>query len=93
MTQDEIRMAQPKAKPALDRLGFARTQMHATGQWDANQFMGRRWPMGCVALEITQRCNLDCTACYLSETAEAVQDVPLEELFRRIDMIPFLCFS
>ncbi len=43
--------------------------------------------IGCVALEITQRCNLDCTACYLSEHSERVKDVPLEEIFRRIDMI------
>lgn len=43
--------------------------------------------MGCVSLEITQRCNLDCTLCYLSEHSEAVRDVPLEEIFRRIDMI------
>jgi MoaA/NifB/PqqE/SkfB family radical SAM enzyme len=49
--------------------------------------MGRRWPIGCVALEITQRCNLDCTACYLSEHSEGVKDIPLEELFRRIDLI------
>ncbi|MDQ2780201.1 MAG: radical SAM protein, partial [Pseudomonadota bacterium] len=34
-----------------------------------------------------QRCNLDCTLCYLSESAEAVRDFPLEEVFRRIDMI------
>jgi 7,8-dihydro-6-hydroxymethylpterin dimethyltransferase len=61
--------------------------MIATGQWDASQSMGRRWPIGCVALEITQRCNLDCTACYLSEYSEAVKDLPLEEVFRRIDMI------
>lgn len=61
--------------------------MIQTGQWSGSQFMGRRWPIGCVALEITQRCNLDCTACYLSEHAEAVRDVPLEEIFRRIDMI------
>jgi 7,8-dihydro-6-hydroxymethylpterin dimethyltransferase len=43
--------------------------------------------MGCVSLEITQRCNLDCTLCYLSDSAEAVRDIPLEELFRRIDDI------
>lgn len=43
--------------------------------------------MGCVALEITQRCNLDCTLCYLSDMSEAVQDLPLEEVFRRIDLI------
>ena len=61
--------------------------MIATGQWSASQTMGRRWPIACVALEITQRCNLDCTACYLSEHAEAVKDLPLEEIFRRIDMI------
>ena len=53
-----------------------------SGQWSAGQFIGRRWPIGCVALEITQRCNLDCTACYLSEHSEAVKDVPIEEVFR-----------
>jgi uncharacterized radical SAM superfamily Fe-S cluster-containing enzyme len=61
--------------------------MIETGQWDAAQSMGRRWPIGCVALEITQRCNLDCGACYLSEHSEAVRDLPLEEVYRRIDMI------
>jgi hypothetical protein len=44
---------------------------------------GRRYAIGCVALEITQRCNLDCTLCYLSESSEAVKDLPLEEVFRR----------
>jgi hypothetical protein len=38
-------------------------------------------------LEVTQRCNLDCSLCYLSENSEAVKDVPLEEVFRRIDLI------
>lgn len=61
--------------------------MIATGQWDAPQSMGRRWAVGCVALEITQRCNLDCGACYLSENSQAVKDLPLEEIFRRIDII------
>jgi len=69
---------------ALDR---ARHKMMETDQWNAAQLMGRRWPIGCVALEITQRCNLDCTACYLSENSEAVHDLPLEEVFRRIDLI------
>lgn len=50
--------------------------MLATGQWTASQFMGRRWPIGCVALEITQRCNLDCTACYLSEHSERSRIFP-----------------
>jgi molybdenum cofactor biosynthesis enzyme MoaA len=61
--------------------------MRATGQWHQGQAMGRRWPIGCVALEVTQRCNLDCSLCYLSEHSEAVRDIPLGELFRRIDAI------
>ena len=43
--------------------------------------------MGCVSLEVTQRCNLDCSLCYLSDMAEAVHDLPLTEVLRRIDMI------
>ena len=61
--------------------------MQRTGQWSAHQTAGRRWPVACVSLEITQRCNLDCTLCYLSESSEAVRDFPLEEVYRRIDMI------
>ena len=49
--------------------------------------MGRRFSIGCVALEITQRCNLDCNLCYLSENSESILDIPLQELFRRIDVI------
>jgi pyruvate-formate lyase-activating enzyme len=52
-----------------------------------NQVLGRRSSIGCVALEITQRCNLDCTLCYLSESSERVKDVPLPVLFARIDRI------
>lgn len=52
-----------------------------------NQLLGRRYTVGCVALEITQRCNLDCTLCYLSESSEKVKDVPLPILFERIDRI------
>ena len=52
-----------------------------------HQAASRRWAIGCVSLEVTQRCNLDCSLCYLSEHAEAVLDFPLEEIFRRIDMI------
>jgi len=83
----EINAAIPQSRPPLDPVAAAQHRLQATGQWDATQFMGRRWPIGCVALEITQRCNLDCTACYLSENSEAVKDVPIEELFRRIDII------
>jgi hypothetical protein len=52
-----------------------------------NQVLGRRSTIGCVPLEITQRCNLACTLCYLSESSESVKDVPLPVVFRRIDAI------
>jgi len=89
LTPHQIHAARPATQPADHRAALieARRRMIATGQWTGSQFMGRRWPIGCVALEITQRCNLDCTACYLSENSEAVKDLPLEEVFRRIGMI------
>src|SRR5438046_1778662 len=89
LTREEIDRYQPcaAASGGLTPMELARRQMIATGQWTEAQSMGRRWAIGCVALEITQRCNLDCTLCYLSESAEAVKDVPLPELFRRIDAI------
>ncbi len=52
-----------------------------------NQVLGRSQTIGCVAVEITQKCNLDCTLCYLSESSEHVQDIPLEEVFRRLDQV------
>jgi molybdenum cofactor biosynthesis enzyme MoaA len=89
LTADEVRVAAPAplADDWRSPLEGARDCMIATGQWGRAQSMGRRWPIGCVALEVTQRCNLDCTACYLSEYSEAVKDLPLAEVFRRIDMI------
>jgi hypothetical protein len=89
MTPTEIRARGPEPLPADGRtpLDRARERMRAAGQWQPWQALGRRYPIGCVALEITQRCNLDCALCYLSESAEALKDVPLEELFRRIDLI------
>ena len=78
-------LAAPKSQP--ERLARLAERMQRTGQWSPAQAAGRRWTMGCVSLEITQRCNLDCTLCYLSESAEAVRDIPLEDLFRRIDGI------
>ena len=62
-------------------------RIKAAGQWAPWQMIGRRMAIGCVALEITQRCNLDCSYCYLSESSEALKDIPLEEVTRRIDMI------
>lgn len=88
MTPDEIAAWQPDAfHTATSALAHARRRMELTGQWRKGQPMGHRFAAGCVALEITQRCNLDCTLCYLSESSEAVLDMPLGEIFRRIDLI------
>ena len=90
LTPQEIAAREPyrldgSAQPdAFERL---RQRMRVTGQWHARQNAGRAWPIGCVSLEVTQRCNLDCTLCYLSEASEAVKDMPLAELLRRVDMI------
>ncbi|HEU5295901.1 MAG TPA: radical SAM protein, partial [Burkholderiaceae bacterium] len=78
---------QPTHTPAADPLAEMRSRMQRSGQWHGHQMAGRRWPVACVSLEITQRCNLDCTACYLSDSAEAVRDFPLEEILRRIEII------
>ncbi len=52
-----------------------------------NQVLGRTQTIGCVAVEITQRCNLDCTLCYLSEHSQSVRDIPISEVFKRLDAI------
>ena len=77
----------PLVSDGLTPMQRARERMEQTGQWAPWQVVGRRMAIGCVALEITQRCNLDCTYCYLSESSEALRDIPLAEVFRRIDMI------
>jgi 7,8-dihydro-6-hydroxymethylpterin dimethyltransferase len=77
----------PLASPLPDALGDMRARQQRGGQWQPHQMAGRRWPVACVSLEVTQRCNLDCTLCYLSESAEAVRDFPIDEVYRRIDMI------
>ena len=87
LTPHEIAARRPDPWHADGALEHARRAVADAGYWSDNQQMGRRWAVGCVALEITQRCNLDCTLCYLSETAESVKDVPLEEIFRRIELI------
>ena len=72
----------PKERNEAIRARLARNDL-----WQPKQTAGKRWAVGCVALEITQRCNLDCTLCYLSEHSQAVHDLPLAEIFRRIDLI------
>ena len=63
MTPAEIRGREPSALPegAATPLERARERMRAAGQWHPWQAIGRRYAIGCVALEVTQRCNLDCT--------------------------------
>ncbi len=89
LTRQEIEAFKPGrlAGPGVTAMDNARRTVEAAGYWNPRQQMGRRWPIGCVALEITQRCNLDCTLCYLSDNSEAVHDLPLEEVFRRIELI------
>lgn len=64
-----------------------RQALERHGQLGPGQTAGRFWPVACIALEVTQRCNLDCTLCYLSEQAEAAHDVPLPLLLKRVDDI------
>ena len=89
LTAEQIRAYEPDPCPTagVDPRERARSAMQGCGHWHDGQQYGRRWPIGCVALEITQRCNLDCTLCYLSENSEAVRDLPLAEVHRRIDSI------
>ncbi|MGH8761167.1 MAG: radical SAM protein, partial [Burkholderiales bacterium] len=89
MTPEDIRAWQPYplVNDGQTPMQRARVRLEKANQWTPWQMMGRRFPIGCVALEITQRCNLDCTYCYLSESSEALKDIPLEEVYRRIDLI------
>ncbi len=81
-------MANAHAPVGPDRsAALERTRRRMGPFFRNNQVLGRRSAIGCVALEITQRCNLDCTLCYLSENSERVKDIPLAEVLRRIDRI------
>lgn len=79
--------AAPLPLPPGDPIQAGRDRMRGAGQWHPRQSIGRRFALGCVALEVTQRCNLDCTLCYLSDHSEAVRDIPLPEILRRIARI------
>lgn len=70
-----------------DRRAPLRRGLARAGQLGPGQAAGRFWPVACVALEVTQRCNLDCSVCYLSTSAEAVHDVPLAVLLDRLATI------
>jgi len=87
LSRAEIMAAMPLPTPPDDPIAAACRRMRGTEQWHPRQSLGRRFAIGCVALEVTQRCNLDCTLCYLSEHAEAMRDLPLDELLRRVARI------
>ena len=89
LNAEEIKAWQPdEAIPdPSKRNDVIRARLASNDLWLPKQTAGKRWAVGCVALEITQRCNLDCTLCYLSEHSQAVYDLPLAEIFRRIDLI------
>ncbi|MEM1314851.1 MAG: radical SAM protein, partial [Pseudomonadota bacterium] len=65
----------PQGAPAAAPL---RAALERQGRFGAGQLAGRLFPIACVALEVTQRCNLDCSLCYLSDLAEATPDIPLD---------------
>jgi molybdenum cofactor biosynthesis enzyme MoaA len=64
-----------------------RTRERMRPVFTPNQVLGRSRAIGCTAVEITQRCNLDCTLCYLSESSAQVRDPPFDEIIRRLDAI------
>lgn len=77
----------PAESSALLRLLDAKLDSFDAAYRTPRQVLGRRSTAGCVALEVTQRCNLDCTLCYLSDYSESVPDPPLDELKRKADNI------
>ena len=87
LTKQDVQRFQPSRPHLDDPTTPLREGLQQAGHFGPAQLAGRTFPMACVALEITQRCNLDCTLCYLSDLAETVRDVPLFELKRRIKMI------
>lgn len=84
---------QPAIAPAgrkftgTDRRAPLRGGLQSCGEFGAGQTAGRFYPIACVALEVTQHCNLDCTLCYLSDRAEMTYDPPLSVLFARLATI------
>lgn len=89
MTPDDIARWAPAGRrfDGSDQRSPLREGLMAADAFGPGQTAGRFYPIACVSLEVTQRCNLDCTLCYLSDRAEMARDVPLPILFSRIAMI------
>lgn len=77
----------PPPTSTVNNRDLLKAKLKDANQDGALQAAGHHFTIGCVALEITQRCNLDCSACYLSDFSEAVTDLPLGEVKRRVDQI------
>ncbi len=74
--------------PGGDRETALKLTAKRMGQlYTPNQVLGRIHTIGCVAVEITQKCNLDCTLCYLSENSQSVKDIPIQEVYKRLDQV------
>ncbi|MCA9566192.1 MAG: radical SAM protein [Myxococcales bacterium] len=79
----------------LDAADIAHIRERLAATWDRltpdnrvpNQILGRKRVIGCVSLEVTQRCNFDCAICYLSENSEGTPDLPLSHILERVDRI------
>ena len=81
------RLAMPCNSVTTREQQLAHTQQRMGQHFTPNQLLGRTHTIGCVAIEITQKCNLDCTLCYLSEHSQAVRDIPIKEVFKRLDNV------
>ncbi|MEM7445912.1 MAG: radical SAM protein, partial [Pseudomonadota bacterium] len=80
-------LIEPVPPAGADPRAPLRGRLERLGLFGPEQVAGRIFPIACVALEVTQRCNLDCTLCYLSDLAEATPDPSLETLLARVDRI------
>jgi 7,8-dihydro-6-hydroxymethylpterin dimethyltransferase len=80
-----IDLAQSEKNTLLNALSQTRQRMGKF--FKENQILGRKGSIGCVSLEISQRCNLDCSLCYLSESSNYVDDIPFQEVKNRLDNI------
>lgn len=88
MTAAKIAAFAPDGPPGADPPGQGlRDALRRQGRYGRNQTAGRFYPGACAAIEVTQRCNLDCTLCYLSDAAELAHDPPLDLLLARVDML------
>lgn len=87
MTPADIAAFAPDAPPDGNPRGGLRDALVQQGRYGPNQTAGRFYPGACAAIEVTQRCNLDCSLCYLSEAAELSRDPPIDLLLSRVDML------